>query len=191
MRLLPQPSPARSWTFVGLYLIALFASLPFVRAVVITLRQQHLLGASVTLLYFAAVAGLVYHIVFDVRLSDKVAFLSLILLAALGGSLILGLSVAEERIHFLQYGLLALMTRATLSWHCRPLHQYLGAIVIAAGAGWLDELVQGVIPDRVYDLRDVGINAVAALLAVVADEALHNRLGWIPQKEDDAADLGR
>jgi hypothetical protein len=30
----------------------------------------------------------------------------------------------------------------------------------------------------VGDLRDVGINSLAALLAVAADESLHDRLGW-------------
>jgi hypothetical protein len=84
---------------------------------------------------------------------------------------------------------LAVLLRAALRWHWTVPKQYVGAILFAAAAGWLDELLQGLLPDRVYDLRDVGINAVAALMAIVADEALHNRMGWLPAREDDASDL--
>ncbi len=169
------------------YILVIFASLPFVREVVIALRQQHLLGAAVTLLYFVAAVALVYHVVFDVRLSDRIAFLALVILAAATGAMILGLSIPEERIHFVQYGLLALLARSALAWYFKPWQQYVGAFLIAASAGWIDELIQGLLPDRVYDLRDVAINAVAAMLALTADEVLHNRLGWLPRQDQDEA----
>ena len=177
---LKRKSPARSWALLSGYVLAIFASLPFVREVVIALRQQHLLGGAVTLLYFVAAVAVVYHVVFDVQLSDKIAFLALVLLTAVTGAMILGLSIPEERVHFVQYGLLALLARGALAWHLKPWQQYVGALLVAATAGWLDELIQGLLPDRVYDLRDVAINAVAALLALAADEVLHNRLGWLP-----------
>ena len=34
--------------------------------------------------------------------------------------------------------------------------------------GWLDEALQGVLPNRVYDLRDVRLNALAGALALAA-----------------------
>jgi hypothetical protein len=182
---LVKPGPPRSWTLVAVYVAALFASVPFARNVVISLREQHLLGASVTFLYFVAVVGLVYHLVFDVRLSDRVAFLALVLLALVTGSLILGIAVAEERIHFLQYGLLAVLLRSAFGWHLRPRGQYAAALVVASSIGVLDELFQGLMPTRVCDVRDMTVNAVAAFLAIIADEALHNRLGWLPRKEAD------
>ncbi len=178
-------SAARSWVTVGGYVGALFASVPYARNIVVGLREQHLLGTSVTLLYFVAVVGLVYHVVFDVRLSDRIAFLALVLLALVTGSLVLGLAVPEERIHFLQYGLLALLCRRALAWHLQPRGQILGAVALASAAGVVDELLQGVTPERVCDGRDMIINAVAAFLAIVAEEALHNRLGWLPRKEGD------
>ncbi|MGB6851985.1 MAG: VanZ family protein [Thermoanaerobaculia bacterium] len=173
-------SPARSWVLLIGYVLAIFASLPFVRGVAIALQRQNLLGGAVTLLYFVAVVAVVYHVVFDVRLSDRIAFLALVLLAAVTGAMILGLSIPEERIHFVQYGLMALLARRALAWHLKPWQQYVGAFLIAAAAGWVDEFIQALLPDRVYDLRDVAINAVAAMLALAADEVLHNRLGWLP-----------
>ena len=184
-------SPTRSWLLVVIYLIALFGSLPFVREAVIALRQQDLLGISVTLLYVLVILGVVYHVVFDVRLSDRVAFLALAVLAAIAGAMVLGLSITEERVHFLQYGVLALLIRRALAWHFPPKTQYLGAIALATLAGWLDEVVQGYLPTRFYDTRDVAINGVAAVFAIAANEVLHNRLGWLPTTEKDATDPDR
>lgn len=180
----------RSWLLVALYVVALFASVPWARGIVLGLRERHLLGTSVTLLYFVVVVAFVYHVVFDVRLSDRIAFLALALLALVMGSLVLGLAVPEERIHFVQYGLLALLVRPALAWHVEPRVQCLGAISIASAAGVVDELLQGLASDRICDPRDMAINAAAAFLAIVADEALHNRLGWLPAKEGDATDPG-
>jgi VanZ family protein len=33
--------------------------------------------------------------------------------------------------------------------------------------GWCDELIQGLLPNRHYDLHDVALNAVSGLLALV------------------------
>ncbi len=171
-------SPTRRWVLLVAYLAAVYAFLPFGRGVIIALRQNHLLGLVVTLVFFVSIVSLVYHIVFSVRLSDRIAFAALVVLAAVIGALVLGLSIPEERVHFVEYGLLALLARFALSGHLRPPSQYLLAWLLASLAGWGDEVIQGVLPDRVYDLRDVVINSVAALLALTGDEALHNRVGW-------------
>lgn len=180
---LPDPSPTRSWLLLAAYVALVYASLPFVRDVVVALRQQQLLGAVVTGVYFLAAVALVYHVVFDVRLSDRIAFIALVILAALAGSLVLGLAIPEERIHFVQYGLMALLARGACAWTMKPRGAFIAALALASAAGYVDELIQGLLPDRVYDLRDVAINAVAALLALVVDEVLHHRIGWLPAEE--------
>jgi hypothetical protein len=40
------------------------------------------------------------------------------------------------------------------------------ALALSAGAGWADEGIQFLLPNRYYDLRDVGFNAAAAALAI-------------------------
>jgi VanZ family protein len=147
------------------------------------LRQSHLLGLVVTLVFFATIVGLVYHVVFNVRLSYRIAFAALVVLASAIGAMVLGLSIPEERVHFIEYGALALLARHALSRHLKRARLYLGAWLLASLAGWVDELIQGLLPDRVHDLRDVVINSVAALLALAGDEALHNQLGWRSQEE--------
>jgi MFS family permease len=179
------------WLVLALYLTFIYAFLPFGREVVIALGQRHYLGLVVTALYFVSIVGIVYYLLFNVRLSDRVAFAALVVLAVAVGSLVLGLSVPEERVHFVEYGVLALLARAALAPTLSPPWQYLGAWLVAALAGWGDELIQGVLHDRFYDLRDVCVNAVAALLALAGDEVLHDRLGWRWTKDGHAENPDR
>ena len=73
-----------------------------------------------------------------------------------------------ERTHLPEYGLVAL-----LSWRAlTPLvpgtaSGYAAAAVLGTLIGYGDELIQGLLPNRVYDLRDVGMNAVGAVLGIV------------------------
>ena len=46
------------------------------------------------------------------------------------------------------------------------------AIDLTALLGWLDEGIQWIMPNRIYDIRDVAFNALAALMAIVASLVL-------------------
>ncbi len=81
------------------------------------------------------------------------------------GTALVWLDVPEERVHLIQYGLLAfLIYRAwpdnMLLWkrHCLTF-----CLVFLAGVG--DEWIQWLRPNRVGDMRDVLINAISGLLA--------------------------
>ncbi len=165
------------WVVLLAYIAGVFGMLPFTRKVLITLEQQHLLGAVVTGLYFLAAVVVAYHVIFDARLSDRVAFFTLVALAAIAGGLFMGLKIPEERVHFLQYGVMAWLARAALAARLPPLAQYVAALSLACVLGFMDEWIQGSLKGRVFDSRDVVFNAVGALIALVSYEALHNQLG--------------
>jgi len=69
---------------------------------------------------------------------------------------------AVERIHVLAYGLLAFLFARAFAPR-RDLSSYLLAFLATALFGILDEWVQWLVPTRVGDIRDVGLNAGAAL----------------------------
>ncbi|MDD9968740.1 MAG: hypothetical protein OXR73_21040, partial [Myxococcales bacterium] len=100
--------------FLG-YVAAVFGALPFARDLVLALRSTNLLAGSVTAVYAASVAVVVYHVVFDLRASDWLAFAVVALLIGVIAALLLGLSIPEERVHFLQYAVMALLARNALS----------------------------------------------------------------------------
>lgn len=91
----------------------------------------------------------------------------------------------EEALHFVQYGAVggfayaALVERrqrlaaaGTAGWLAPPVAPAAAAFLLSAAAGWVDEGIQHLLPNRYYDLRDVAFNAAAGALAIAAMVAL-------------------
>jgi hypothetical protein len=75
-----------------------------------------------------------------------------------------------ERTHLPEYGVMAWLAWRALAIPGAP--GYVAAAALAAAIGWGDELLQRVVPGRVYDLRDVAMNGVGAVLGVVVIAAM-------------------
>ncbi len=84
----------------------------------------------------------------------------------------------EGRTHLFEYGLVGQLIYQALLERRRngrrvPTPAIL-AVVSTALLGWLDEGIQALLPSRVYDIADVGVNALAGLMAVVTTLVM----GW-------------
>lgn len=157
------------WLFA--YLALIFGSLPFTGDALIGLKGGPVIDLILTAGYLAVALATVHRIVLDHRLSDFVAFFVLAALALAAGALMLGLSVQEERVHFLEYAVLAWIVRRALpDWGV--VLAFFVCVVVAVG----DESVQHILDNRVGDLADVVIDVVAAAFALLYDEAVHGRL---------------
>jgi hypothetical protein len=170
---------SRRWLWFWLYVGLVFLMVPFARDATLTLRNSNLLGAAVTALYAGAVALVVYHVFFDLRYADWIALLVVAALIAGIAALLLGLSIPEERVHFLQYGAMSLLARSALDRGASRSDTALLTIAGAAGVtsliGFLEECAQGLLPDRRFDWRDVAMNTGGAAIALFLDELLHDR----------------
>ena len=76
------------------------------------------------------------------------------------------MAIPEERTHLIEYALLAGLVQQALverqrngRFAGRPA---LAAFAVASTAGIVDELIQAVLPSRVFDARDIGFNVLAA-----------------------------
>jgi hypothetical protein len=67
----------------------------------------------------------------------------------------------EERTHLFEYCIVALLIYEALV-------PALLAILITALFGWVDEGIQALLTNHVFDIRDVGYNALAAVMAIAA-----------------------
>jgi hypothetical protein len=90
----------------------------------------------------------------------------------------------EERTHLIEYGIVAALIHQALLERVRngrrvPAPAAL-AVALTALLGLLDEAIQAMLPNRVFDLRDVGFNALAGFMVVVARLAMAppRRPGW-------------
>ena len=74
----------------------------------------------------------------------------------------------EEQLHFFEYGLVGIFFLRALRHYNLPAHfLFLVAWLLSSTAGWCDELLQGITPNRHYDLRDIGFNVVASGLGLL------------------------
>jgi hypothetical protein len=161
----------RLWLAVAAAVAALFAALYPLQFVLDALRERNLLRLAIALLFLLgagiAVAALVR------RRAPPGAWLVLAAAGALYAGFALAMAVPQERLHLVECGGLALLLRAALAESfarrrpgARGWSVDLWALGAATAIGWLDEGVQGILPNRMYDLRDVAFNALAAGLAL-------------------------
>lgn len=73
----------------------------------------------------------------------------------------------EEAVHFVEYGLLAVLLFSALSHRVHDATIYGAVLALGASVGIVDEGIQWVMPKRVWDLRDIGLNCLGVVLVVV------------------------
>jgi len=173
------PRERRLWLLVAGVVLFIYASAYFVVFLLDALRTRGLLAAAI---WGGVIVAAAAALAFLVR--ARPGRWEVALLAAAGGAYLLllrHLQIVQERIHLIEYGLVGGLAYAALleRWPDEGAGAAAGerrrwqrwpaawAIVIAAAAGWGDELVQALLPNRYYDLRDVATNAEAAALLVL------------------------
>ena len=88
------------------------------------------------------------------------------------------MALPEERTHLIEYGVASLLIYEALSERARVGGRVSGwalpalAASCAAALGFLDEGIQALLPNRVFDWRDVLFNALAGWMAAIASAAL-------------------
>ena len=167
------------WIVVGVLAGAIYLSAYFVQGLLNALRAQNLLRltiwSSFALVAFALVVWLA-------RSGARWrVWLVMTLVGAAYVAAALPLAVIQERVHLLESGAVALLLRAALLARAEADPSFgfrstaaasCGAFALAFLFGVGDELLQGVLPNRVGDLRDVALNGVAAVLALLSAAAV-------------------
>ncbi len=74
--------------------------------------------------------------------------------------------IPANRIHFFQYCPLAILGLEALRFRVRDRNVYLWTFLLVSLIGVADEFLQGLLPDRRFDTKDVVLNSLAGLLAL-------------------------
>jgi hypothetical protein len=164
-------SLALRWLALATYVAAIYASLPFAPRLGLRFLRSApggwLLGPGLGLVVLAGAA--VLGLALRRRQAPARAYAGLAV-AAGGYALALSWLRAQhlERTHLPEYGIAAWLAWRALAPLVRtPFAGYAAAAALAAAIGYGDELLQKIVPGRYYDLRDVGMNALGSVLAVV------------------------
>jgi hypothetical protein len=167
----------RLWTAAAIAAAAILASLYPLQFLLDFLRARNLLRLSIAALFLATAAAVIAWM--HRRRAGLAAWLVLAVAAVAYAAFALALDVPQERLHLVEYGGLALLFQAAFVERRRSrglppeaVRTASRAFLAAAAFGLLDEVVQGILPNRQYDLRDVGFNALAAAMALATALAL-------------------
>ena len=153
---------------LAVYLLAIYATLGVVRTITNFLRDRGLLRGSVVAAFVIAVAAILWLLFRDPRRRSWPYVLTLGVTACVYAAVIYPMQSPEEKIHFIEYGGVAVLAYASAPRHWAGTKQFVACALFVAAAGWIDEGIQALLPSRVYDLRDVAFNAAAGLMALAA-----------------------
>ena len=157
-------NPSKIWIFILIYILLIYTTLPIMRTVLnyiySTIGKESL--SIVVNIFLVAVP--VTLVVFLIRKKSKNHLLVLFPIIVTMAFIFM-LDRPEERLHFLEYGLLGFVVLKTFDKELNYKRLIL-AIVFVTAVGALDEFIQLLLPNRVGDLRDVCMNAVGGALGV-------------------------
>jgi VanZ family protein len=152
---------------LSLYLALIYSTLGVVRSVSNFLRDRGVLRFTVFAAFMLAACALVVLVFHDRRNRSWRVIVALAIAFITYAALVVPMQMPEEKIHFIEYGVVAMLARLSTPERWSEGRRFAVSFLFVVAAGWMDEIIQGILPNRVYDLRDVGFNAAAGLIALI------------------------
>ena len=178
----------RLWFCSLAVLVAIYSTLGLAGTLAEVLRENNLMRASFFFLMFLTMATIVGSGL-KRRPGRREVWVALGVTAVYGMTVLrMGVS-PEERTHLFEYGIVAVLIYQALSERSRNGRGVRApaalALVVTALLGWLDEGIQALLPNRVYDNFDVASNALAALMAISASLAISRAGAAVARRRGD------
>lgn len=173
----------RLWLWALAVVVAIYSTLGLAGSLAEVLREHNLLPAAVLVLMLATVAAIVGSGL-KRRPGRREVWVALGVTAVYAMAVVRMGGTMEERTHLFEYGIVAVLIYQALSERAHngrrvPAPAVL-ALVATVALGWLDEGLQALIPNRVYDNFDVVRNTVAALIGISGSVVV----GWVNEHLD-------
>ena len=141
-------SNTNRWILRIVYTLIVLVALPWVRAIWNFIGDKT--GAVIIiLLYAGSVIG--YYLY-----TRKILFI--ICLSILIALIFIWVPLPVERIHFIEYGIMG-----WLAYRAGGKKAFIYVIAV----GIIDEIIQGILPNRIYDMRDIWMNIIGGGLGMI------------------------
>ncbi|MEM7292649.1 MAG: VanZ family protein [Pseudomonadota bacterium] len=159
-----------AWAWVALCVVAIFCVVPIARVLEAAVTAQF--GAPIFLLIvFVCAVTLLWAALRSMRRRGaagwRYAVLSTVA-CALGYYVFTLRGNPIEALHFVEYGLLALLVYRALTHSVRDVSIYFSTVLLVTTVGMIDEAVQWLTPDRYWGLEDIILDFSAAALVCTA-----------------------
>ena len=173
----------RLWFWVLIVIVAIYSTLGIAGKLTATLRERNLLNVTFALGFILIIVSIILSGLRKQSRQHEI-WIGLGITAVYGMVMVRAFVTLEERTHLIEYGIVAaLIYQALTERKCNnyrvPYPSFL-AVLATAILGFVDEVIQAILPNRIYDIRDVGFNALAGLLAVSSIAVL----SWTRQRHE-------
>ena len=161
----------RWWLATALWSLLVFATIPFARTLQWAVQGRlgrESFGWIVLGLTVGGVAGALAYLRRRGQLSPaRLSWIGGVGAVFVAATLLLH-EAPEEALHFVEYGVLGVLAWLALRPSLPDAGSFVGAALVGAIVGTLDEAIQWATPMRFWGLRDVGLNLFAATLVQLA-----------------------
>ena len=159
------------WTLVAMTQIAIWASLGFAGKLVQKFEGTHILTVAFVVGFLVMITVIVSG-VFSRKPTGKEIWV-LTGITTVYAMIVVRMGVPMlERTHLFEYGLVAVLVfHAFLERYSNKPNMIkvaLFSIILTGLLGWIDEEIQKILPNRVYDIRDILFNILAGVMTVTA-----------------------
>lgn len=163
----------KRYSYAVVFTVIIYLTIPFARPVSNYLIEHNLFTCSVYLI----IALFIILCVIPVIRYTGFSIINLIVIAVffiLYFSIVESYDVLAEKIHFVEYGILAFLILYAVKTHIKTFLAYPVSFAAVFFIGWGDEIIQHFIPERYYDFNDVILNAISGglvlILIIIADK---------------------
>jgi hypothetical protein len=154
------------WAIITVYVGLIYLTLPVMRPVINFLYEalgKEALSMGVNgLLALAIICFSAY--IYKNGLTGRLRLALVFFVMLAGGLVAMGLDIPEERVHFLEYGVLGLLVLKAMG--CGSIRLVLYSVILVSIIGAVEELIQLILPNRVGDMRDVLMNVFGGSLGI-------------------------
>jgi VanZ family protein len=154
------------WSLIGCYVTLIYSTLYIMRPVINFLKMtiKDYFNLSVIIAFLMMLSFVLVCIIKNRENYEISQYLWFAFISCLYGLVIYILDVPEEKIHFIEYGILSGLVYAALSHSIHNISIYFLCAFIVFVFGALDEVIQWALPNRMFDTRDIIMNGIAGIL---------------------------
>jgi len=123
------------------------------------------LNLSVGVMFLIILSLVLVHIISNREHYSVNQYLWFSFISCLYGLVLYILELPEEQFHFIEYGILSALIYVALTHDINNKSIYFLSAIIVFVFGTIDEVIQWVLPNRCFDIRDLVMNGIAGILA--------------------------
>ncbi len=155
------------WSLIGCYVTFIYSILYIMRPILNFLKATlgSYLNLSIVIIFLILLSLVLVHIISNRERYSVSQYLWFAFISCLYGLAIYIVDVPEEQVHFIEYGILSGLIYIVLTHdiHNNVYVCFLTVFIVFV-FGAVDEVIQWILPNRIFDIRDILINGISGIL---------------------------